>query len=68
MSGQNAGSPIVTLTPAPTLDRTYFVTNLHSGAVNRADDVGEELAGKGIKLVQFHVILPPVKFCYKNKL
>ena len=44
MSGKANSSPIVTLTPAPTLDRTYFVTNLHSGAVNRADDVREELA------------------------
>ncbi len=43
-------SHIVTLTPAPTLDRTYFVTNLVSGAVNRADSVGEELAGKGINV------------------
>lgn len=43
-------SSIVTLTPAPTLDRTYFVTNLVSGAVNRADAVGEELAGKGINV------------------
>ena len=50
MSGQANSSPIVTLTPAPTLDRTYFVTNLHSGAVNRADDVREELAGKGINV------------------
>ena len=50
MSGKANSSPIVTLTPAPTLDRTYFVTNLHSGAVNRADDVREELAGKGINV------------------
>ena len=50
MSGTNVGSPIVTLTPAPTLDRTYFVSNLHSGGVNRADAVGEELAGKGINV------------------
>ena len=50
MSGKATGSPIVTLTPAPTLDRTYFVTNLHSGAVNRADGVREELAGKGINV------------------
>lgn len=42
--------PIVTLTPAPTLDRTYFVKNLVEGAVNRADRVGEELAGKGINV------------------
>lgn len=52
MSGNNLKSPIVTLTPAPTLDRTYFVTNLHRGEVNRADDVGEELAGKGINVAR----------------
>ena len=52
MSGNTTKSPIVTLTPAPTLDRTYFVTNLHSGAVNRADSVGEELAGKGINVAR----------------
>ena len=46
MSGLTTKSPIVTLTPAPTLDRTYIVTDLTSGAVNRADSVGEELAGK----------------------
>ena len=50
MSGMNTGSPIVTLTPAPTLDRTYFVSNLVEGGVNRADGVGEELAGKGINV------------------
>lgn len=44
------GSPIVTLTPAPTLDRTYFVHSLEEGGVNRADAVGEELAGKGINV------------------
>ena len=41
MSGNTYKYPIVTLTPAPTLDRTYLVTNLHPGAVNRADSVGE---------------------------
>lgn len=48
MTGKNA--PIVTLTPAPTLDRTYFVKNLEEGGVNRAERVGEELAGKGINV------------------
>lgn len=43
-------SPVVTLTPAPTLDRTYFVEHLVEGGVNRADNVGEELAGKGINV------------------
>ncbi|CAB4624791.1 unannotated protein [freshwater metagenome] len=52
MSGNTEKSPIVTLTPAPTLDRTYFVTNLHRGEVNRADSVGEELAGKGINVAR----------------
>ncbi len=46
------GSPIVTLTPAPTLDRTYFVHNLDEGGVNRADSVAEELAGKGINVAR----------------
>lgn len=48
MAGKSA--PIVTLTPSPTLDRTYFVKNLLEGAVNRAYHVGEELAGKGINV------------------
>lgn len=43
-------SPVVTLTPSPTLDRTYFVRNLVEGGVNRAERVGEELAGKGINV------------------
>jgi 1-phosphofructokinase len=52
VSGMATKSPIVTLTPAPTLDRTYTVTDLVSGAVNRADSVGEELAGKGINVAR----------------
>jgi len=50
MTGISTGSPIVTLTPAPVLDRTYFVEHLVPGGVNRADGVGEELAGKGINV------------------
>jgi 1-phosphofructokinase len=49
MSGKTT-SPIVTLTPAPTLDRTYFIGDLQLGEVNRANAVGEELAGKGINV------------------
>ncbi|MEN9730794.1 MAG: hypothetical protein RL488_104, partial [Actinomycetota bacterium] len=30
-----SGAPVITLTPAPTLDRTYFVHNLIEGGVNR---------------------------------
>lgn len=48
MSGEK--SPIITLTPSPTLDRTYFVKKLVEGGVNRAKDVNEELAGKGINV------------------
>lgn len=48
MSGKTTS--VVTLTPAPVLDRTYFVSNLVPGGVNRADAVGEELAGKGINV------------------
>ena len=47
-----SGAPVITLTPAPTLDRTYFVHNLIEGGVNRADAVAEELAGKGINVTR----------------
>lgn len=46
----SANAPIITLTPSPTLDRTYFVKRLIEGGVNRAHDVNEELAGKGINV------------------
>jgi 1-phosphofructokinase len=52
MSGISAGAAVVTLTPAPTLDRTYYVSNLIEGGVNRADGVAEELAGKGINVTK----------------
>lgn len=45
-------SPVVTLTPSPTLDRTYYVHDLIEGGVNRADGVVEELAGKGINVTK----------------
>jgi len=50
MSQSQFSAPVVTLTPAPTLDRTYYVNHLHPGGVNRADDVRDELAGKGINV------------------
>lgn len=50
MSQGHFGASVVTLTPAPTLDRTYYVNHLNPGGVNRADDVTEELAGKGINV------------------
>jgi len=52
MSSTSNASPIVTLTPAPTLDRTYYISNFVEGGVNRADHVTEELAGKGINVTQ----------------
>jgi 1-phosphofructokinase len=52
MSQGHFGAAVVTLTPAPTLDRTYYVTRLQPGGVNRADDVREELAGKGINVAR----------------
>jgi len=52
MSQGHFGASVVTLTPAPTLDRTYYVNHLHPGGVNRADDVREELAGKGINVAR----------------
>ena len=50
MAQGHFGAAVVTLTPAPTLDRTYYVNHLQPGGVNRADDVREELAGKGINV------------------
>ena len=50
MSGNQGKPSVVTLTPSPVLDRTYFVRNLVAGGVNRAEGVGEELAGKGINV------------------
>jgi len=50
MTGMTQRPTVVTLTPAPVLDRTYFVESLVPGGVNRADGVGEELAGKGINV------------------
>jgi 1-phosphofructokinase len=41
-------SPVVTLTPAPTLDRTYYVHDLIEGGVNRADGIN---VTKGLNLV-----------------
>lgn len=50
MTGISQSTAVVTLTPAPVLDRTYFVHDLIPGGVNRADGVGEELSGKGINV------------------
>ena len=41
---------LVTLTPSPALDRTYQVGELLLGEVNRALNVTEEFAGKGVNV------------------
>ena len=41
---------VVTLTPAPVIDRTYFVEDFDAGKVNRAYEIQEFLSGKGINV------------------
>ncbi|GGA69758.1 1-phosphofructokinase [Pseudoclavibacter endophyticus] len=41
---------VVTLTPAPVIDRTYFVERFDEGKVNRATDQVEFLSGKGLNV------------------
>ena len=41
---------VVTLTPAPSVDRSYFLERLTPGAVHRATQVTEEFAGKGVNV------------------
>jgi 1-phosphofructokinase len=41
---------VVTLTPAPSIDRSYFVDELVPGAVHRATRVTQEFAGKGVNV------------------
>lgn len=41
---------VVTLTPAPVIDRTYFVDRFDAGKVNRANDQEEFLSGKGLNV------------------
>ena len=47
---QRATTGLVTLTPSPAIDRTYRLTELFLGEVNRATDVMEEFAGKGVNV------------------
>lgn len=46
----NPPSGLVTLTPSPAIDRTYRLSELHLGEVNRATSVTEEFAGKGVNV------------------
>lgn len=41
---------VVTITPAPAIDRVYMLDDVVLGSVNRARVVSEELAGKGVNV------------------
>jgi len=43
---------VITLTPAPAIDRTYVLDSLHPGEVHRAQEVYAELAGKGVNVTK----------------
>lgn len=43
---------VITMTPAPALDRTYLLDSLHPGEVHRAQEVYSELAGKGVNVTK----------------
>lgn len=54
-------SAVVTLTPSPTLDRTYLVKDLTVSKVNRADEVHEYMSGKGLNVARtLHLAKHPV--------
>jgi 1-phosphofructokinase len=52
---------VVTLTPAPVLDRTYLAEGLIAGKVNRAYEVHEYMSGKGLNVARtLHLAKRPV--------
>ncbi len=51
-TGLSSLSRIVTLTPAPAIDRVYFLDRMVEGHVNRATRVETYLAGKGINVAR----------------
>jgi 1-phosphofructokinase len=52
---------VVTLTPAPVLDRTYLAEDLTAGKVNRAYEVHEYMSGKGLNVARtLHLAKQPV--------
>ena len=54
-------SGVVTLTPAPVLDRTYLVASMAPGKVNRAVEVHEYMSGKGLNVARtLHLARTPV--------
>lgn len=52
VTGSRMRRAIVTLTPAPAIDRTYVVSEFASGAVHRTDRVTESLGGNGINITR----------------
>src|SRR5438094_3507695 len=54
-------SGVITLTPAPVLDRTYLVSALAHGKVNRSYEVHEYMSGKGLNVARtLHIARVPV--------
>ena len=43
---------VITVTPAPAVDRTYVLDSLHPGQIHRARAVHAELAGKGVNVTK----------------
>lgn len=43
---------VITVTPAPAIDRTYVLDSLRPGEVHRAREVHAELAGKGVNVTK----------------
>ncbi len=52
---------VITLTPAPVLDRTYLAEEIAIGKVNRAYEVHEYMSGKGLNVARtLHLAKHPV--------
>ena len=52
-AGSAAASPrVVTLTPAPSIDKVYFLDRVHAGQVNRAKGVATYFAGNGVNVAR----------------
>jgi len=47
---ENERRPIVTITPSPSVDRTYHLTGLRPGELHRARSVLSEPSGKGVNV------------------
>lgn len=51
-STEGARSRVVTLTPAPSIDRVYVVDGLNTGRVNRARHIEAHIGGNGVNLAR----------------